>query len=536
MFKIVVVDDELWFRLGIKGTIQWSKYDIEIVGEAGDGEEALEVIEREQPDIVFADVRMPVMDGLELASIISKRYPDIKVVIVSGYEEFEYARKALSVGVTHYLTKPVEANLLVEVVYKVIEQIRQERQDKEKRIRIEEQLKESLPLLKEKFLNSLVNEKIKDMSVVNDKLEFLQLNLPLHQFMVFVIDVEYKEGMISTNYEKNRQMIKLMVLNSINETLQEEDALVFNGYSEFLIGIASYNATMDTMFINMRISKLLARLKIQLQKKLNISVTIGVSRVNTGLEKVHIAYKEAAEAIKHKLFAGSDQIFFYQDININNLDQTQYVFSGKEELIDAIRLCDGNTIKQIFEKNHDALIKLTNLDIDYVQQLYFPVLGDVINILYDIGEVPANVFKGNPFKKLMQLTTLYEINNLLINISLGTVEAIIGIRNKKSINTIQNVMDYIYNNYNKDISLNSAAQHVGLSPAYLSRLFRKETEKSFIEYLMRVRVEKAKILLKKTDKKTYEIAKEVGYNDIRYFTKMFKTLEGITPVQYRECV
>ncbi len=536
MFKIVVVDDELWFRQGIKGTIQWSKYDIEIVGEASDGEEALEVIEKEHPDIVFADVRMPVMDGLELATIVSKKYPDIKIIIVSGYEEFEYARKAISVGVTHYLTKPVEANLLVEVVNKVKEQISREREEKKNRMIIEEQLKESLPLLREKFLNSLINEKIKDISVVNDKLDFLHLNLQSYQFLVFIIDIDYIEGMISTNYEKNRQMIKLMVLNSISEIQNEENILIFNGYNEYIIGIASYNATMDTMIIHMRISKLLAKLKVQLQKNLNISVTIGVSRVNTGLEKVHTAYKEAAEAMKHKLFAGIDQIFYYQDININNSEERYYIFCGKEELIDAIKLCDQDTVKQIFERNYDALIKLTNLDIDYIQQLYFPVLGDIINILYDIGELPSNIFKGNPFKKLMQLTTIYEINNLLVNISIGIVEVITGLRNKQSINTVQKVMEYVNNNYNKDISLNSAAEHVGLSSAYLSRLFRKETQKSFIEYVMRVRVEKAKILLKKTDKKTYDIAKEVGYNDIRYFTKMFKTLEGITPVQYRESV
>lgn len=534
MYKIIVVDDELWFRQGIKGSIQWSMYDSEIVGEACDGEEALDVIERERPDIVFADVRMPVMDGLELASIIAKKYPDIRIIIVSGYEEFEYARKAMSLGVSYYLTKPVEANQLIEVVNKVKEEICQKREDKINREKIEEQLKESLPLLREKFLNTLVNGDIRSISEIKEKLDFLNIKMELSQYSVFVMDIEYIDGLFSSQDEKNRQMTRLLISNTLTEVIKEENIQIFNGFSENIVGIATYNASMDLMLINTRISKLFVKFKNLIQKHLKLPITIGISKVSSSWDKVNDAYREAIDAVKYKLFLGKDQVIFYQDITINKNDNYYYIFNGREDLVDALKLCDLNRTKSILIGNFEELVKKTYFEIDHIQQIYFPVLGDISNLLYDIGEPTEKVFDGNPFKKLMQLSTLEDINSWVNSICCRVIDAITDLRYQQNKKAVQKVTGYVYNNYNRDISLNSAAEYVFLSPAYLSRLFKKETGKSFIEFVMEVRVEKAKILLRNTDKKTYEIAKEVGYNDIRYFTKMFKSLEGITPIQYRE--
>jgi len=534
MYRIVVVDDELWFRQGIRETIQWKDYDIEIAGEASDGEEALEVIERERPDIVFADVRMPVMDGLELSSVLASEYPDIKVVIVSGYEEFEYARKAMSLGVTHYLTKPVDAEQLIEVVNKLKEDIRKQREDRINREKIEKQLTESLPLLKEKFFNTLITGELRSVPEIKEKLEFLNIKLELQKFLVFLIDIEYVEGLFSSQYEKNRQMIRLSLLNTLQEIIKDENIIAFNGNRDYIAGLATYNLAMDSQIINNQISRLFAIFKSQVQKQLKLSITVGISRVGTDWSKVSEFYREAEEAAKHKLFLGKDQIIFYQDITINKSENEFFVFSGRDEMLDALKLCDIEKVREIFARNFEEIIKKTYLSVDQIQQAYFPVLVEIINMASITGESVEKLYDSNPFKKFMQLTTLEEINQWMVDLCEKVSELIKELRYQQNIKAVEKVIGYIYNNYNRDISLNSAAEYVFLSPAYLSRLFRKETGQSFIEYVMKVRVEKAKTLLRNTDKKTYEIAREVGYNDIRYFAKMFKQIEGITPAQYRE--
>lgn len=534
MYKIVVVDDELWFRQGIKGSIQWSLYNTEIVGEACDGEEALEVIERECPDIVFADIRMPVMDGLELASIITEKYPEMKIIIVSGYEEFEYAKKAINLGVSYFLTKPVEASQLIEVVNKVNEEISQSRKDKIDRIKIDEQLRESLPLLREKFFNSLINGEIRNVAEIQQKLEFLNINIELQQFLIFVLDIEYIDGLISSQYEKNRQMIRVLISNTLKEVIQEENIMFFNGFHENIVGLAAYNMAMDGMLINIRISKLFAKFKSLLQKQMNLSVSIGVGRVSSDWNKVNEVYREAIDAVKHKLFLGKGQVIFYQDITINKKDSHYCRFTDREELLDALKVCDLDKVKSILKGNFEELIKMTYLDIDKIQQIYFPVLSDISNLIEEMGEFAERIFTGNPFKELMQLATLEDINSWMISICSKVTEIITDLRFQNNKKSVEKVMAYISNNFNKDISLNSAAEYVFLSPAYLSRMLKKETGKSFIEYVMGARIERAKLLLRTTDKKTYEIAKEVGYNDIRYFAKLFKTMEGVTPNQFRE--
>lgn len=534
MYKIMVVDDEIWFREGIKSSIQWNKYDAEIIGDARDGAEALEVIECERPNIVFADIRMPAMDGLELTAAIKEKYPNIKVIIVSGYEDFEYARKAMSLGVSYYLTKPVDVDQLICIVNKVKHEIEKEKEECVLRQKIDQQLRESLPLLREKFLNNLINGEIKKVPEIKSKLGFLNIPLQLRKYLVFVLDIEYHKQIFSEQQEMDEQLVRFAVYNIVDEILQsEKDILIFNRGNNSITGIATFNNQANDALINIRVSKLFTKFMGLVQKFLKVTLTIGASKINNNWEKINEAYQQAMDAVKCKLIFGKGQAIFYHDINVAYKENIHLNFIDREELLDALKLCDMDKVKNILNVNLDELREKSYIEIDRIQQIYLRILGDITNFADDMG-ASENIFKGNPFKKLLNLSTIEDINSWLINICSKITELIISLREERNMNTVQKVIEYINNNYSKDISLNSAAEHVSLSPAYLSRLFKKEVKKSFIQCVMEERLKKAKELLCNTDKKMYEIANEVGYSDMRYFTKMFKSLEGITPSQYRE--
>lgn len=351
MIKLVIVDDEKMIREGLANTIPWSDLGVEVVGTAGNGQAALEIIKYKKPHIVLTDIRMPKMDGLQLLKTISEEYPKIKVVMLSGYDEFSYAQQAIKYGATDYILKPVNA--------------------------------EELQKLVKKLTQTYAEEVFEDLSYIKAKK-----------------NIEAELGQYITAIRSGNRDIALSSLNKISDKLTEQ-------------------ASGDDQF-----------------HKLYLDIT---SSVLNALDE---------DGVKH-----ADKL------------REEYLKS----FIDLFNSASGDELMQwlySFTDNISAYIKEN---------------------------------KGDTYS-----------------------------------NVIKKAMEYIEQHYNEDLSAQKVAEAVYLSPNYFSHIFKKIRKESFTDYLNKIRVEKAKVLLSNNLYKVYEVSDMVGYSDYKYFSSVFKKIVGVSPTQYSE--
>ncbi|OAB32967.1 response regulator transcription factor [Paenibacillus glacialis] len=535
MIKLMIVDDESIIRKGIRTSIDWWALNVEIVGEARNGTQALELVEQLMPDIVVTDIRMPHMDGLKLAEQLKEQFAHIKIIILSGYDDFNYARQALKIGVSEYLMKPVGAEELTELISKLGNDITQEKLQNEKEQNNHFLMRENFPYIQRKWLNRLLKGEIKLNNALLDKAA--QLHIPLHgpEYCAVVVDVD--DFRLNTEHVSDRE--KELIHYSINNIVEEIFSSVFlctACHSDFDNINVLLNATMQNKH---RLMECCVEAQRCIARYMKLSVTIGLGQYVNDLEEVHESYAQAVYAMQCKVYRGKGQIIAYQEVEseIQGESSKRAIMLPTDDekvlleylsTMDKVKIDEllDNRFKQ-FAQSYVSYENIKNISVKWV----ILSIAHLEQMGVDLSDSKRLVL--NPYAEIEKYETTDDIKRWLGGLFTVFIESIAAYKNVRYKNIVSVAIKYIHEHYSEEIRLEDISAQVFVTPNYFSRIFKEETGQHFTEWLNKYRVEKAKVLLKDASAKIYEVAERVGYNDYKYFTHIFKKVTGLTPKEYR---
>lgn len=534
--KVFLVEDEMVIRRGIKNSIDWEKEGYIFCGEASDGELAYPMIIKEKPDILITDIRMPFMDGLELCKLVKKELPNIKILILSGYDEFDYAKEAIRLGVTEYLLKPISSGKLLEALNGVSESIRREKEDKDLVRKYMEEMRENTEHEKQKFFEQMIagNLSMADALETGKKYE-MNLSAGMYNLLLFRF----------TLGKENRKSGELLgEAEYAIEKLTERLEYVF----EFQRGVEGWAFLLmadNEEQMSERVKELSKDLEEIMKNYSTITYFGGIGQPVARLRELEESFREAERALAARFTMELNRIISVEDIrmaqNVDTLDDIEitsfgeiektrtmlekFLNNGAEDEIDEFV---DVYINELPEENLKSVLMRQYIIMDaYIVMMSFCEKIEGIE-----GEMQAQSEELKNSMKTIQ--TLEEIKNyirMLLKKIIGVRDTISG---RRYSDIIEIAKDQIRKTYMSDeISLNTIAAEVGMSPSYFSSIFSKEMGKTFVEYLTEIRMDRAKELLMCSSMKTSEIGYEVGYKDPHYFSYIFKKTQNCTPKEFR---
>lgn len=534
--KVFLVEDEMVIRRGIKNSIDWEKEGYIFCGEASDGELAYPMIIKEKPDILITDIRMPFMDGLELCKLVKEELPNIKILILSGYDEFDYAKEAIRLGVTEYLLKPISSGKLLEALNGVSESIRREKEDKDLVRKYMEEMRENTEHEKQKFFEQMIagNLSMADALETGKKYE-MNLSAGMYNLLLFRF----------TLGEENRKSGELLgEAEYAIEKLTERLEYVFE-FQRDVEGWAFLLMADNEEQMSERVKELSKDLEEIMKNYSTIAYFGGIGQPVARLRELEESFREAERALAARFTMELNRIISVEDIrmaqNVDTLDDIEITSFGEiektrtmlekflnNEAEDEIDEFVDVYINELPEENLKSVLMRQYIIMDaYIVMMSFCEKIEGIE-----GEMQAQSEELKNSMKTIQ--TLEEIKNyirMLLKKIIGVRDTISG---RRYSDIIEIAKDQIRKTYMSDeISLNTIAAEVGMSPSYFSSIFSKEMGKTFVEYLTEIRMDRAKELLMCSSMKTSEIGYEVGYKDPHYFSYIFKKTQNCTPKEFR---
>ena len=533
LYSIILVDDEEEVRKSIIKKIEWQAAGFHVVGDAENGEDAMEKIEVLEPDVVLTDIRMPYMDGLALAEKVRQRYPSMKVVIFSGYDDFEYAQRAIKLNVTEYILKPVNVEELTSILKKIKASLDHEIEEKRNLSRLRENYRKSLPIIREQFFNDLVHKNLPE-ELVEQKLK--EYDVPVtgaRKWIIAAIDVEKEDVRENLSFHNEEELIPISVMQIVREKLE--------GYCRFALFQSASEASMvaivalDEDNFTTGLIDVLGDICKESRRILEVSVTIGIGHSCEKLSGIRGAYKSSVDALGYKAIAGRGTTIYINDMEPVGVGKLEFDSVAEADLISAIKFGPDEKIEAAVSK---IIERMESARVHYrQQQVYmFGVLNSVIQMIQQYDLVLEDVLGGElEYMEIFeQLQKKEEFGQWLLKIAGKINQSINQERDITARHVIQEAKQYIQDHYpDPDLSVEMLCRHIHMSPAYFSTMFKKETGQAYIAYLTDVRLNKAVELLNKTDDKTYVIASKVGYQEQNYFSYVFKKKFGVSPTKFR---
>ncbi len=531
MWKVFLVEDEFVIREGIKKNIDWQANGYEFCGEAGDGELAWPMIQKTKPDIVITDIRMPFMDGLELSRLIKKEMPWIEIIILTGHQEFEYAKEGITLGVAQYLSKPISGEELLREIGVVAQKIEEKRKEQEIKEKYRQEMEENFQKERKELFGYLVTGS-KSVTELLELGEKQGMDLSAMWYGIVLMKTQ------SMNHAQDEYSNSLIEIEERLKLLdQKKQVLSFdrNLEGKAMLFRADSKEELETIR-----KEYLEEMEQMLREYDSVRYFGGVGAAVNRLRELSVSFESASHAFAHRYLIGESCI-------LNSTDMEQGVYREQEEF----HLHDVNT-KQIDRNKIKEFLKLGDQgEVIYFVEEFFKALG-------------TGALKSNIFRQYITMDAYFCVVDFLEGLELmrdeiaapdmmsgaqqsqenamqyvvSIMTRAIELRDGKASNhygdIVDEVMDYIEKHYaEEELSLNLLASHVNFSPNHLSMVFSQQTGQTFIKYLTDFRMNKAKELLRCTNKRSSAIALEVGYKDSHYFSYLFKKTQGMTPTQYR---
>ncbi|MGD1821222.1 MAG: response regulator transcription factor [Pleomorphochaeta sp.] len=508
--KVVVLDDEEKVLKLICALIKWEELGLELVGTAGDGLDGLKLIKEKEPDILITDIRMPSLDGLELLEQAKLSNPNLQVIIISGYRQFDYAKKAIKFGVSDYLLKPIKQDELINALKKMISKLNEN-------LNYSNYLTNKDELRRHYLLSYLENE------VNKDKLEELFSLKQYFLISLLVIDGEFAKYDLDAR-AAIREKINYYFVHFFKEEIEWDFVFStkFHGYLLFL----SFDEEEKDIVLS-------------LQKKAFNEAKISSTQLfddnNLYISQGNIFSK--LETINQQLdFIKKQSLFRFDESCDNYILDKDILFKIDDRFVDSF-IISLNSILSESKLNMNELDLLMN-KLNSLDNIYFfftitTIIEKVKSVFY--SQIGEDSFKNITFEEINYYNNKKALIGFLKEQFIKIYNIIINIQQNESVKPIKVAKKYISENYNDNqLSLDYISSLVHLSPSYFSSLFKKETNKGFAEYLREIRIEESAKFLTTTTLPIKEIAKKVGYQDPRHFTKCFKNQIGIKPQDYRK--
>lgn len=530
--KVFLVEDEVIIRSGVKKSINWEQEGYEFVGEASDGELAYPMILKEKPDILITDIRMPFMDGLELSRLVKKELPDIKILILRGYDEFEYAKKAIKIGVTEYLLKPISAAKLTEVLNAVAETIRQENEEKNLLETYFAEMRENTERDKMRLFEKLLMGDLSMGEILEAGERFgMNLGASCYKIVLFKILANLE------NHVYAEQMVD--ACSSV-----EQAASMMEGVYVFQRGVEGWAfllTAQDEKSMEESAKILYQNLKQAMKNYTQLEYFGGIGSTVPRIRSLKQSFREADRAFAARFVEEANQIISQKEFEKSQMEEglkmQGVVQIGKSREMLQKFLSNGTREEvKAFSDAYISRIEEENIRSTMVRQY---VVIDVCIVILSFCERISSANRlqeeAEELQKMMQkIHSLSEIKKYVVRLLNEAIELRDAESGRRYSDLIAAAKKEIENHYmTEEISLNTVAISVGMSPSYFSSIFSKEAGKTFVEYLTEVRIEKAKEFLMCSSMKTSEIGYEVGYKDPHYFSYIFKKVQGCSPKEYR---
>ncbi|MDU4961633.1 MAG: response regulator [Sporomusaceae bacterium] len=533
MATIMIAEDEQLERQALRYIIDNNCPELRIVGETGDGNSAVRIACIQKPDIVLMDIRMPELNGLEAAAAIREFLPDTIMIILTAFDEFNYARQALSVGAVEYLLKPVRPGELVKTLHAVVEKVESRKQKQREEAALRKRLEEARPFMKMSFVHDLVSGNIAGLEQLQERA--LLLGLHTSPCAVLLADIADFRQLTRTEPELNKQLIKQNVYLTICGAIDADALATPFGDSDILILLGAKTAAGGEPRRKQEILRLCQQLKQEVNDKLEIGLTLAVSRSYDNPLEMPKAYQEAQQALRQRFYRGSNQIIHIDDIPHLDVASFHYPFQYERTLLDKVRCGDrkqakeamGCLLQELFSKPANiAAVKAGILELLVVLSRAAVEGGASLERL--------TLLNFSFINQLMDCTDSRRIAWWLLETLDQFMDNMLENQSTMNARVINKACGYIEKNCHKNLSLEEVAQTVHLSPFYFSRLFKSEKGSNFVEFLTKSRINRAKRLLQNPERTVARIALEAGYQDPSYFCRVFRQEVGLTPNQYRQ--
>lgn len=529
MYKVMIVEDEMLVRIGLKNSVDWSKFNMQVIADLPDGQSAWEQYHQERPDLIITDIRMPKMDGMELIAHVRAEDKSTRIVVLSCLEEFELARKAMSLGVSGYILK---LTMTEEEIQTILQTIRNEL-DHQQRARVVEDRPSLLPsnieLIKEKYIKDFLLYGIYSVEEFERFAVQSQMQLSPIRLVVCMMEVDHYSKLKQKFKDEHGHLIKMTLLNMLNEitTAFHKGESLYIDETHYLV-LLSFEDILSEQQIRQQTVLILQRVQHVIGTYFNSSVSFGISEIDNAYKSLPRLYLESHERLQHKFLTGT---------GLYHTGQECIDVAPIQARLEQIRLyCPlRELLSPMKQERYDDYIRILHehlyADRRSIQHLLFQLIQWISTSLYDYHQNEKTIL-FNITDQLEQCDTLPE---MLTQIQLYLSEVVEQSRTMMHMSSeITKAIQYIKQHHTQNISLQQVAEHVNLSFGYLSNLFKKELQITFIDYLNRYRVERAKELLVGTSLKSYDIAAQVGFSpEYTYFSKVFKKVTGLNPNEYR---
>ena len=535
MYKVLIIDDESIIRKGIKNIINWKQLDCEVCGDASDGIEGIELIKMHRPEIIITDIRMPGLDGISMIKQAKGILPGSKIIILTGYRDFDYVHEAIKCGAFDFLLKPTKIEELTSVITKAVNEINDQKIRHSEVDRFKNLFEQSIPVLREKFLYDIIYGINTNESEIQEKMKLF--GLQIKNFILVIMENDYDEKSTSTQYDKH--LYQFGIVNSFEEIFAEKYEVISIMLNSSRVGFIIQKPDKEPLNIE-EISEKCGYLQEVINNGFGFTVTVAVSSSGTSEMELPEKLKECLGSLEYKSYIGNNSIIQYSDLNsFFRYDDYSTLDNYQKQLLESIKSGNEELVK-VTTQNISRYVNTNNINISYLKNFYYSTLSSINNIRISVLAIDTDKKheEGRDIASLLQLIEKCdcadELNSLLEEVSLRIASKVNNFNNKSLKLILRKAIDYIHEHYNEQVTLNEVAENIYVSTFYISRMFKKELGKSFIDYLNDVRIEKAKELLKDVKYKTYEVAELVGISDPHYFSKIFKKYSGMTPSEYRE--
>ncbi|WP_046176318.1 response regulator [Domibacillus indicus] len=508
MCNVVIVDDDRIIRRSLSTAIPWEEHGFHLAGEAADGEKGMELIQKTNPQIVISDIKMPYMDGLEMAEKIKETNPHTKVILLTGFEDFSFAQKAISIRAFDYLLKPVDRGQLLGKVKEAWTEWKREQKERQ-------QLDDHLPMRQRQFIRPLLHKKA-DTAELNNQLKELQLDLQGPYFTVLLVRMDEPGGRHTENSQLKEQIFSAFQAHFTPGIMVEMRT------DEFA-AILSLPAETEEW------SEQVRSFQEKIRQLLHTTVTITAGQVCPSLEHVPDAYSEAAAAMEFRHIVGKDRFFTIENISDSVQEEQPFLQAFTDSrLIENAKMGMVSEVENFFSEERLEQMKRAYLPLQDIQVVSIHLL---VTLFQESGEWKKEMTRH--VHEINTMQTIQEVYEKLKELFIQTAHASGAHLKKHSV--VDKAVAYIEEHFcEEDLTLQKTANYVHMNAAYLSTQFKAEKGVNFVDFLLELRMKKAMQLLRQEQLKIYEVANQVGYSNPQYFSICFKQYTNYSPGQFKK--
>jgi len=530
MYKVMIVDDEMLARVGIKSMIEWNQHGYEVVAEADNGQKALHLAEQLRPDIIITDIKMPVMNGVELIKQLEHRQYDMKYIVLSAYDDFAYVKEAMKAGAEDYLIKlELQPEQLLTKLHQIRAALEQEKVNKNTHVQALHPSRQQM-ILQDALMREILEGRSYTEQEVKNRLSADAWGIVEQAYICYVIQPDSFE--IYDKYmDDDVHLLDYAMRNVLEEVISARMKAIVLRTSEREISIflpveqSTYSQSSEE-----ELASLERAMKSAIKTYLNTTVVIGVSNVHRTYAGLRPGYKEAALAVDRRFSYRPGSTIQYKEachIKAHPIDLTQELKQFEQMLA----IGDETAITSLLSSMQQKLDQITPLSRGSVRDLCSTLLYVVDAALLSQSVEFSSAWKEHLAAKVYRLGNLADFHRWIDEFRQELMVKLFDSSDTSRL--IRSIKQYIAQHYAENINLETISNQINLSSNYISHVFKRETGQTIVEYLTEWRIAQAKQMLQATDKKIYEIGQLVGYENEHYFSRVFKKVTGVSPNRYK---